>query len=185
MGLNASAAGTILSTGGAYTQAQGQKSALQSQAASAEFNSKVAGWQASDAIRNGQTAEENQYLKVGAIAGAQRAQMAANGVDLGSGSANDVLTTTEFMGKRDALQIHDNAMLQAWGYRTQSQTYLNQASQLKSSADAISPLMSAGASLLTGAGKVADSWDKTAKANGTPDFGTTIKSKWSSMWGDK
>jgi hypothetical protein len=58
----------------------------------------------------------------------------------------------------------------------------------------------AGTSLLTGATKVAASWDAKAKVNGTADFGTTVKgfgtaakNKWAdwtrnpsdpSAWGD-
>ena len=122
MGIGASAAGAITSAGAAYGQAQSQRSALEYQASVSRSNAALAAAQGSDAIRNGQTAEGNQDLKTGAFFGAQRAQMAANGVDLGSGSPNDVLATTSFMGQRDALQIHDNAMMQAWGFKTQTKT---------------------------------------------------------------
>lgn len=181
-GLITGLAGTISSASAAYNKSYGQRSALEYQASVADFNSKVAGWQASDAIRNGQTAEGNQDLKVGAIIGTQRAQLAANGVDLGSGSTNDVLTTSKFMGARDALQIHDNAMMAAWGYRTQQQRYVNQAGMLNSMSDGISPGLSGVSSLLTGAANVGSNWDKQAKVNGTDDLYTTVSKKWDSFW---
>lgn len=184
MGIAASAAGAIMSAGGAYQKADGQRSSLEYQASVSRSNSVLAGFQASDAITNGQAVEGNQRLKTAQLKGAQRAQMAANGVDLGEGSANDVLSTTTMMGERDALQIHDTAMMQAWGYRTQQQSLLDDASRAEGQADAISPWMAAGASLLTGASGVAASWDAKAKVNGTADFGTTAKNKWSSMWGN-
>lgn len=184
MGIGASAAGAIMSAGGAYQQAQGQRSALQYQASVARSNAVLAGHQASDAITQGQTVEGNQRLKTGQMAGRQRAQMAANGVDLGEGNASDILTTTKLMGERDALQIHDTAMMQAWGYRTQQQSFLDDAARGEGAADAISPWLAAGTSLLTGASQVSTSWDAKAKVNGTPDFGTTIKAKASSMWGN-
>lgn len=182
MGIGASAAGAIMQAGGAYQQAQGQRSALQYQASVARGNAVLAGDQASDAIRNGQTAEGVQDLRTGQTLGTQRARMAANGVDLGEGSANDVLTTTKYMGERDALQIHDNAMMEAWGYRTQQQSFLDDASREDGEASTISPWTAAGTSLLTGATKVAASWDARAKVNGTADFGTTVKNKASSLW---
>jgi hypothetical protein len=182
MGIGASAAGAIMQAGGAYQQAQGQRSSLQYQASVARANAALAGDQASDAIRNGQTAEGIQDLKTGQMIGTQRAHLAAAGVDLGEGSANDILSTTKYMGERDALQIHDNAMMQAWGYRTQQQNFLDDANREDSEAATISPWMAAGTSLLTGATKVAGVWDAKAKANGTPDFGTTLKTKATSLW---
>ena len=183
-GTGVQAAGAITSAGGAYQQAQGQRSALAYQASIADFNAHIAGFQASDAIRNGQTAEENQDLKTGQVTGTQRATMAANGVDLGFGNATEILSTTAMMGQRDANQIHDNAMMQAWGYRTQQSSYLQTESELNSLRSGIHPLVSGASSLLTGATQVAASWDKSAKVNGTPTFGAAIGSKWSSLWGN-
>lgn len=182
MGIAASAAGAIASAGGAYQQAQGQRSSLEYQAAVSRSNAVLAGYQASDAITQGQVVEGNQRLKTAQLKGSQRAQMAANGIDMGEGNANDVLTTTTMMGERDALQIHDSAMMQAWGYRTQQQNFRDDASRAEGQANAISPWLAAGTSLLTGAAGVATSWDAKAKVNGTADFGTTAKQKWSSMW---
>ncbi len=89
MGIGASVAGAGLSAGSAYVQAQGQRSAAQYQASVARSNAVLAGHQASDTITQGQAAEGNQRLKTAQLKGAQRAQLAANGVDLGEGSAND------------------------------------------------------------------------------------------------
>jgi hypothetical protein len=183
MGIGASAAGAIMSAGSAYQQAQGQRSSLQYQASVARMNAGLAAGQASDAIRNGQTAEGIQDLRTAQTLSTQRAQMAANGVDLGEGSPNDVLSTTKYMGARDALQIHDNAMMQAWGYRTQQEGFLTDASRAEREASTISPWTATATSLLTGATRVAQSWDARAKVNGTADFGTTVKTKLSNIWG--
>lgn len=182
MGIAASGAGAIVNAGSAYMSAQGQRSALQYQASVARTNAVFAGDMASDAVRNGQAVEGNQDLKTGQMLGMQRAHLAAGGVDLGEGSPNDVLTTTKFMGKRDALQIHDNAMMQAWGYRTQQQSFLDDAAREENEASTIHPGMAAFTSLLTGASSVGSSWDAKARVNGTPDFGTTVKNGASSMW---
>lgn len=173
MGMSASVAGAVTSAGSAYSAAQGQRSALAYQASVARSNAVMAGHQASDTIVQGQAAEGNQRLKTGQLTGNQRAHLAASGVDLGEGNANEVLSTTKLMGERDALQVHDNAMMAAWGYRTQQQNFLDDAQNDERTADSISPWMAAGTSLLTGATKVAGSWDAKAKANGTADFGTS------------
>lgn len=183
MGIAASGAGAIMSAGSAYQQAQGQRSSLEYQAAVSRTNAVMAGHQASDAITQGQAVEGNQRLKTGQFVGMQRAHLAASGVDLGEGNANEILSTTKLMGERDALQIHDNAMMQAWGYRTQQQSFLDDASRAEGQAGAISPWMAAGTSLLTGASSVSNSWDAKAKVKGTPDFGTTMSSKFLMMGG--
>jgi hypothetical protein len=87
------------------------------------------------------------------------------------------------MGTRDALQIHDNAMMLAWGYRTQQQNFLTDANREENEASTISPWTAGATSLLTGATRVSSVWDAKAKVNGTADFGTTVKSKFSNMWG--
>lgn len=173
MGVGASITGTILQAGGAFTQASGQRSALDYESSVAKTNAKVAQWQASQALNNGQIAEENQGLKTAALMGSQRVALASGGVDLGSGNANDILTTTKFMGNRDALQIHDNAMLQAWGYKTQSQYYSDNAQHLSNMADGINPWLSGGTSLLTGATNVASNWEKLSKVTGG-SFASTV-----------
>lgn len=177
MGIGAAVAGTVMQAGSAYGQAQGQRSALEYQASVSRSNARMAEHQASDVIRAGQAAEGVQRMRTGQIKGAQRAQMAANGIDLGEGNATDILTTTEYMGERDALQIHDNAMMQAWGYRTQQQSFLDDASRAEGQRGAISPWLAAGTSLLTSASSVAAGWDAKAKVTGGSSFGTALSSK--------
>lgn len=174
MGVGASAVGTALSTTGAYSAAQSQRSALQYGASVSRSNAALVASQASDALRAGQAQEQNSDMRTAQLKSTQRAQLAANGVDLGTGSANDVLTTTAFMGGRDAAQIHTNALLQAWGYQTQATNLLDDANRQDTAADAISPFMQAGTSLLTGAASIAKNWDARAQANGTPNASSTV-----------
>lgn len=163
------AAGVGMSAVGSYNQASAQRGALNYEAGVNANNAKIADWQAGLAEQNGAVQEENQRLKTAAMFGTQRAALGANGVDLGSGSANEVLATTGLMGERDALTIRDNAARQAWAYRNQATGYLSEAATARSAADAINPTLSAGGSLLTGVGTVASSWYKYNRAvNGTP-----------------
>ncbi len=149
----------------AYQSAQAEKKGYEYQAAIADNNAQIAEWEAQDAIQRGQTEEQNQRLKTASVYSSQRAAMAANGVDLTEGSPVDVLTSTKYLGERDALTIRDNSLKQAWGHRTQAATDRANATALRWQRDQISPFMRAGTSLLTSAGNISEKW-YTAKKNG-------------------
>lgn len=158
LGLYGQAFGAIQATIGAYNQASMQKSALDYYAQISSNNAKLADYQGRQAGVIGQTLEQNSELRTAGVYGAQRAGLAANGVDLGEGSANDILTTTKMMGTRDALTIRDNAARQQWGFAVEAQNYTAEAAAEKASAGMISPLRSSLGSAITGATAVAKSY---------------------------
>lgn len=151
MGLTAAFAG--VQAVGAYRSSQAQKISMRANATMQDNNAQVAEWQASQAIQNGQVLEGDKRLETGALYGRERAALAASGVDLGYGSATDILAGTKLLGEKDAMQIHDNALREAWGYRTQATAYRNQGKLGRSGADSISPLMSGVGSLLGSASR--------------------------------
>jgi hypothetical protein len=159
-------AGLSASTVGAYKNAAAQKSTLEYEAAVARNNAQVAQYQAQIAQQDGVQQEQTQELKNAATMGDQRAALAANGVDLGEGSANEILATTKFMGTRDALQIADNYARQAWAIQEQGKSYTAEANADTAAANAINPNTAALTSFLSGAGMVASSWYKYNKAIG-------------------
>lgn len=152
------AAGAGVSAMGAYRQSEATKAGYEYQSAVNRNNAIIAEWQAQDALQRGQTAEQRQRLKAAQLKGSQRAALAARGVALDEGSPLAILQDTEFMAEQDALTIRDNAAREAWGYRTQSRNYTNDASMLNARADAESPFGAAATTLLTGAGTVASHW---------------------------
>lgn len=162
-GMALQGAGVAAQTFGAYKSAAGQKAALGYQAAVASNNQQIAQDQQRIAMVNGQQQEAASELKTASLMGEQRATMAANGVDLGTGSANEVLATSKLMGGADALTIRDNAARQAWAYGEQAKGYGAEAAMDRSTADAVSPFNSAFGTLLSGAGTVASSWYKYNK----------------------
>ncbi len=162
--------GAIGSAYGAYASARSTKTQLELQSQLAEINARLSESSAQQETRRGQQAEQGVRLKTAQIKGTQRAAMAANGIDLGSDSATHILTTTDYMGERDAITVRDNATRNAWGYRTQGANYRAQALMEGANASAISPLGSGSGSLLTGAGTVAERWytlNKAGALNGT------------------
>jgi hypothetical protein len=187
-------AGMATSAAGAYSSAQGQKAQMEYQAAMGtlnaamaesdasllELNASISETQAKMAIQQGQREEQKLRLGTAQLKGKQRVGFAANGVDLGVGSAARVLGTTDYMTEVDAGEIRANAARAAFGYkvqatnqkfgamsaRAQSTNYKAGSAFSTATASGISPLASAGGSLLGGSGQVAQSWYMMNKAGG-------------------
>lgn len=187
-------AGMATSAIGASASASGQKTQLQYQAAMGklnaamaesdasllELNASISDTQADQAIAMGQ--REQQKLRMGAaqLKGRQRTSLAANGVDLGVGSAARVLATTDYMTEVDAGEIRANAARAAFGYkvqqvnqkaaamsaRAQGVNYSAGSAFAAASASGISPLAAGMGSLLGSAGSVAPSVYKTGQGAG-------------------
>lgn len=157
-GMGMSALGVGISSAGAENAAQSQQNALRYESEIAGNNAQIAEYQAGLAKENTRTNVGAVDLKGGEIFGEQRAQMAANGVDLGTGSASEVLATTKYMTQRDANIVQDTGNRQAWAYQTEATNWLNQKSALNTTADNIHPWMAGLTTALTGASSVANSY---------------------------
>jgi hypothetical protein len=155
--------GAATSAIGGYYTSKAQKSALQHQAVMADTNARIAELGAQQELIKGQREVASLTLKAGQLKSTQRASLAANGVDLGVGSAVDILTSTDLMKEIDANTLTANAVRSAWGYRTQGVNYQNEALAKRASAGAISPFASGVTSLLGSAGSVASSYYKMKK----------------------
>lgn len=161
--------GAFLGASGAYSASAGTKAAYNAQAQVDENNARITEVQAKDAEARGVQAADVSRSKTRQLAGTQRATMAANGVDLGVGSAVRIQNDTEYFGEVDSNTILDNAAREAWGYRAQGSNFSNQATMMRARAAAESPGMAATTSLLTSAGKVAASWYQSNRGTaGTP-----------------
>jgi hypothetical protein len=148
----ASIASVGLQAFGSYQQSQSTKSAYEYQSAIARNNAITAEYQAEDAIKRGQIAEEQQRRKTMMLKGTQTARLAANGIDISEGSPLQILSDTDWMGEQDALTIRDNANREAWGYRVQGQNQSSDSNMLKATADAQNPLLAGTSSLLSNIG---------------------------------
>lgn len=151
-------AGAAANTVGSFYSARGEKSNLRFQAELADQNAKIAELGAQSALQQGQREVQRAKLNTAQLKSAQKVAMAANGIELGEGTATQILTSTDIMGEEDANTIEVNAARNAWGYRTQKMNYENQAAMGRATASAISPGMNAGTSLLSNAGAVANQW---------------------------
>jgi len=157
---------------GASQDASNQKTMLQFQSQIDNTNAKVADYQASSALRKGQTDAGTVYLKGAQIKSDQKTSFAANGIDVNSASALDNYATTDYMAGRDAAMVKTNAQLQAWGFSQQAANLRDNALFTSSAANAINPTMSGIISLIGNAMPVAKSiyekYKSTNKSTSAP-----------------
>jgi hypothetical protein len=162
-------AGTALSTVGSFNQASTQQGVLNYESQVAGNNAIYADYQASVAKQVGEQQVQASELRTTQLAGAESATLAANGVALGAGpgTAQDILASTKYMGARDALTIQDNTNRRAWALGQEQQNFRNEGALDQALSQRINPLTSAGSSLLTGAGSVAQSWYRLKQSGAT------------------
>lgn len=158
------AAGGASNVVGSFFSASGQRSALRNQADIAEINARVSEMSAQSELMRGQRETQAVRLRTASLKSRQRAAMAANGVDLGEGSAAEILTSTDYMGEVDAQTATDNAIRQAWGHRMNATNMSNDARMRRATASAINPMVSTFTTLLSEGGRVAASWYAMDKA---------------------
>ena len=147
---------------GAQQSASAKSAAERYQAQVAANNATIANQNATTALQAGQAAEAAQRMKTAGLIGSQRAGLAANGVQLNSGSALDVQSDAASLGELDALTIRSNAARTAAGYEAQAgnSTAQSQLDQAQAGwADTTGTLNSAVAGL-SSASSVSDKWMK-------------------------
>lgn len=110
------AAGAAIVKGyGAYASAQSEGQAARAAEASARYQQR-------DALERGADAAGEARTEGTRVAGAQRAATAANGVELSSGSASTLFSTTSLLAEEDAATARANASREAWGHAYEAET---------------------------------------------------------------
>lgn len=150
--------GALSSANAAQGAAESSKIQLNASAALGDINARMSELSAQSAILAGQREEQKSRLATANLKSRQRVSMAANGIDLGVGTGEQILTSTDLMGEIDADTIRGNAIKSAWGYRTQGVNQQSQARMQRASADAINPGQAFTTSLIGSASQVAASW---------------------------
>ena len=142
--LGLSAAGAVFGGLSAYQQSATAK-------ATAKANAQQADMAAQDAIKRGDQQAADARRNANQVVGAQRAAFSARGIDIGEGTAADLIDQTDFFGQSDAVTARNNARKEAYTYRAR-------AAGFNAQADAESPLLNTAGSLLGSAGAVSDKW---------------------------
>lgn len=171
----AAIAGTAVSGYGAYEQGQAASHTAAYQAEVANNNQKIANQNADYAARAGEAKATAQSLKGANTAGMVRTAIAANNVDINSGSPTNVEASQREESNLDTATTLNNSLLQAYGYRTQAANFGAQSAldTTESSQANIAGDIGAGGSLLSGAGSVGFKWAGT-QTPGSFNYPTNI-----------
>ncbi|MBF0164472.1 MAG: hypothetical protein HQM01_08265 [Magnetococcales bacterium] len=115
---------------GAVTSMIGQQQSAAAQSAAAHYNAQVARNNQQIAQQNADLAQQEgqarltqQRMKSRSLMGAQRAALAANGLEIGSGSALDLQADSAMLSEWDARMIQYNTDKSAWNYTVQGQDF--------------------------------------------------------------
>jgi len=90
------------------------------QRAIADANAKIAAYKIKDATDRGDLLASQYGQKVDRLVGSQKASLAAQGIDIGDGSALQTLEDTKTQGALDMITIRNNAAREAFGFKLQS-----------------------------------------------------------------
>jgi hypothetical protein len=174
--------GAIGQASGAQQTAQANATAANYQAQVAANNQIIANQNAEYATQAGEQQATVEGLKNRSLAGTLRTDMAANNIDVNTGSAADVQTGQRQAGLLDVQTVRQNAALQSYGYRTQASNFGAQQGlqQLAAANDIQAGNIAATSSLLSGATSVADKFSKFSQAG---IFGSGGTSSGSSLGG--
>lgn len=144
---------TVLSVAGTAASTMSQVSQYRYEARVADFNRKQEDAKVQDAMQRGQIEERNAARRQSALIGAQRAAMAANGIDLGFGSAADTLGDTAMLAQEDRGTIRENTRREMMGYDINAANYAMKEKAAKSAASGalVSGLLQIGSTIAGGA----------------------------------
>lgn len=179
IGAAVAAAAPAISTIGAVTGAAGALyggiaagNAASYQAHISQVNAQIAKQNADYAIEAGTAKTAQVGEQAAQRGGAVKAALAANGVDVNTGSAVDVETGTRKSGLLDEQTTANNAELEAYGYKSQATSYTAQ-SNLESAEAEEAPIagaLNAGGSLLGNASALSTKWTGGTGVNTAPAF---------------
>jgi hypothetical protein len=141
--------------GTAYSQSVALRSQGNYAAAVGGMNAQLEDLQAEDATSRGAAGAAVQDAKTQTTIGAQRAAYAANGVNANSGSAAQVEGATQTLGALDSMTIRNNAIRQAFGYKTQAinSQFGGELAQSGADFEANETLLTGGMNAITSIGK--------------------------------
>lgn len=158
--LAATGVSTALGVAGAVQEGQAAKEQAKYQAVVARNNAVIAEQKAVDAEQRGRISEQQQRLRTSQAIAAARANAAARGVLVDSGSALGITQDIAEMGELDALTIRSNTAREAAAHRQMRTDFESQQALIRASGDTAQRRagFEATSSLLNGATSVASKW---------------------------
>lgn len=161
----------VLAAGAAVAAAAGtmasglsQASDLRYQAKVADRNAQLTNEQTLDAIQRGQLDRVQLDRKYSQLQGQQQAAMAANGIDLSFGSAEQIASDTAMLRNEDASALYTNQANEIRGFDIQASNYRGEARAKRQAATGaiVSAAFSSASSLMGGANQYSQLKSKAA-----------------------
>jgi len=162
-------ASTVMSAVSSVQQGKAQAAAYKQQAEVSRQNALYQEAQAANAAYNGAQEEHAIRQKGKQIIGTQTAAFGASNIDTSSGSAADVINSSDYNNLMDALQARRNAANQSWADQVEATNYNNQAKNYDVAASNARKAgnLNAIGSVLTGATSLATQYSQYKSAAGT------------------
>lgn len=154
----ASATGATAELGGAFGTASAYAQQGKWQQETAEFNARMAGLQAADAIKRGEERVGSVRRAAAEAVGGARASFAAQGVDVSQGSAAAVQEDSYAAAEQDVQTVRANAWREAWGFNVEAENLLQQGRMARMEAT-----NKADATLLTGGLRAASGYAQAGR----------------------
>lgn len=148
----AALAASVVSTAGMVYSGMAANAQGKYAAAVSRQNARLAHESARDALERGQLERRSLFRRISQTKGQQAAAMAANGIDLGFGSALDVQRDTAMMGAEDAAALSKNIESQMKGFEIEAVNHDAEAraQRMRGKAALVGSFFSAGSSILEG-----------------------------------
>lgn len=105
----------------AYGQSESVKAMGNYQNTMAKINARNAEFKAQDALERGDNQVGEYRKKNSKLIGSQRVASAGSGVEVGYGSAQQIVNETREIAARDVATIKNNSFLEAMGYKAEAQ----------------------------------------------------------------
>lgn len=121
IGTVASVAGGVVGAIGAMGQAAAARKSAEATAQAYRYQANVSRMNAALSAQQSSAAQDAQQLKAAAGKARMLALASASGVDVGSGSFDNVLKSSDRLSSQDALTIRSNYARQIMGYQTQGE----------------------------------------------------------------
>lgn len=175
MGTGAAITMGVSSLAGAYSQSRAIQAQDEFQRQQAAANQRLAALNAQDALRKGDLAAGKVKSQASRIQGSQRAAFVGQGVETGSGSAQDIQNETADYADIDMQTIKNNAWREAWGYRVEALNIAGQ-SKLRSigaKAEATNTLLSGGLKALSSFAMAKEYYDENKRRELETPINTT------------
>jgi len=161
-GMAASSGGKAVSSMlGAWSESEAIKMQGEFQQSQYEFNRKIGEYKAEEAIKMGEEEVTRHKRQVKQMIGSQRVALAAQGIEIESGSALDIQAETAMLGAMDEITIRNNALRSALGYKMGAlkQGFLGRYAGISSESRAMQTLLAGGQRAASSAGSAYSSYN--------------------------